>query len=1034
MRVGDDQGLSFGKLLRRARIAAGLTQEQLAEMAGLSTRGISDLEREARRMPRQDTVDLLVTALGLGEEEQQSWRRARTRTVSRTGKSPAPPMQPTALAGRKHEIKALDLALEQVTMGYGQMVLIAGEPGIGKTRLAEEVSARVRNRHVLTLWGRCYEGTGTPAYWPWIQILRSQLDRCNRDMLRRHMGSGARDLALLLPELYGWWPDLSRSALEGETSRFRLFESMVACLTYLAEDQPLVMILDDLQWADQSSLLLLTFLAREIRAHRVLLLGLYRDTEIERNETLTSAVVEVIRQPGNQQLSLGGLHQHEVQSIIDLLVAEGAPPGLADRVAERTGGNPFYVVEIVRYLGSAGTSDVPDGDADWHLAIPIGVRELIRQRLGHLSAEGREAVEVASVIGREFDLRLLHKVSHVPAEELLDMLEEAVQEKIVRGPAGVAANYRFVHDLIRETIYDDLTPSRRIRLHEQTGLELERLHETESSSHYTRIAHHFLQAVPVSGHWRAINYLDKAGNQAMCSIAYDDAAKHYANGIELLEHYAGLDSEQGAELVLNLGEALRRSGRIPRARETFQQAAGIARRHDLTNHLARAAIGFSGGIVLSGRDDPDAQRLLREASQSLGPEDSALKAQCLARAALAYSGIPDAEFPEWRALSIEAVEIARRVEDPEALAIALHAHHRELWGSGRLELRDGMAVAAEMVDVAKTAGNDELLFTGLCWQMFEPLVLGDMRTVDRLFAECEQLASELRQPFYTFMVTSLRSMRALLAGRLAEAEALTEQARLIAQDVGVPQDYDRFWWWLLTYQIYREYDQFSELEMLYGDSLEGTTHSILMNRIISSQLALLHASEAGIRSDSNRSADVSNALAEIEAALTEVISSQGYGSKSHTVYALVHLAEAASILRDESSARRLYELLVPDAGYVATVGGSFMCVGSVAHYCGLLSSVLGRRDEADQHFRDALRMNEQIGARPFATRTRYAWANLLLEYGSVPGDRGRASDLLDAVDQEATQMGMISLKRQAKELRNQHFTSPSPDAHTTRPP
>jgi DNA-binding CsgD family transcriptional regulator/transcriptional regulator with XRE-family HTH domain len=1021
-----DHHYSFGALLRHARVAAGLTQEELAERAGLSTRGISDLERGARRTPRRDTLALLAEALQLDEVERRKWQRFRSQPRESTPSTISSPTQPLALVGREREFGILHEALEQTISGRGQVILLTGEPGAGKTRLAEELTGHANALHIQTTWGRCYPGAGAPAFWPWIQLLRALLNRHDPDQVRTCLGDGARDIAQILPELRKWWSDLPPTILEGDTARFRLYDSMTTFLRNLADDHPLLIVLDDLQWADHSSLLLLEFLAREIQENRLLLLGLYRDTEVNSGEPLTAVVAEITRQPQNRNLTLQGLSQHEVRTMIELLVGGAIPAGLDAQVANRTAGNPFFIMEMIGFLETTGLSNLPTGQGEWHAAIPTGVRELIRQRLRQMPGDCQDALEVASIIGREFDLRLLREISQLPTEKLLDALDTAVRARILQAPSGIAVNYRFIHDLIRETVYDDLPPSRRVELHDKVGRALERLSRRETSPQYGRVAHHFLLAAPLDSYEPALRYLTLAGDQAMESIAYDNAAEYFGKAVELLRQSGELDTQRGAELMLRLGEAQRRAGNIPSARATFQNAAAIARHKNLPEHLARAALGVSGGIVLVGRNDEVARTLLDEASKLLGTGDSALRAECLARKALTFPITVSEEEAESRFnISREAVEIARRVGDPGSLAIALHARHRDLWRAGTNQLGEGLTIASDMVEAARETGNLELIFTGLCWQMFEPLATGDMATVDHLFRDCELAASELRQPFYTFMITSLRAMRVILDGRLAEAAELTERGRSIAEAIGVTHDYGTFWWWLLSYQVFREQDRLHELEVLIIDQvaeISGWTN--FTARSVDAQRALIHAWTIANQQSLTYSSNRLDVITEVNTTLDEILSDMHYGPRPHAMFALVHLAEAIELLDMHDSAARLYEVLIVDAKFVATIGGSFMCVGSIAHYCGILACMLGRWDEAEQHFEAALAMNERMRARPFAARTRYWWARMLLQRGKAE-DRERALTLLEEANQAADKMGMIALRRETEQLRQRHFETAS---------
>jgi DNA-binding CsgD family transcriptional regulator/transcriptional regulator with XRE-family HTH domain/tetratricopeptide (TPR) repeat protein len=1021
----------FGERLRRARLAAGLTQEELAERAGLSVRGISDLERGARRSPRRDTLALLADALQLDEAERERWLRARRIATSN---DPAPdilPLYRTSLVGRQRELELLHGAVDRGASGHGSVVLIGGEPGVGKTRLAGDLADYAGHRGFFPIWGRCHEDEGAPSYWPWVQILRVVLDSRERSTLRHAMGLGASDLAQLLPELHRLWPDLPRVTIEGEPARFRLFDSVTTFLRNVSGRQPLLIVLDDLQWADRSSLQLLEFLGRSIQSDPLVVLALFRDSEVDQNQPLAGTIVEVNREPANQHIWLRGLSEPEVQVMIRTLSDGGIPEDLVPTISARTGGNPFFVGEIVGLLDALPAASQRREHLDWTRVIPLGVRELIRQRLGRVSPQCREILAVASVIGREFDLRLLSGVSEQPAGELVDPLDEAVRARLIDEPSEATIPYRFVHDLIRETIYDDLRPTRRLRLHERVALTLERLHASNLAPRYGRIARHFVLAAPIAGHERAVRYLTLAGDQAMRHVAYSNAADHFSEAIDLLAHFCSANDEHRVDALLGLAEAWRRAGDIPKARETFQLAADIARSVNLPQHFARAAIGFSGGIVLLGRYDTAAIALLDEAAELLGPEDSALKAQCMARSALAFEGYGKERPPERLTLSQRAVEIARRVGDPEALAVALHVHHQDLRRTGDVSRYTRLTVPQAMVEAAADAGNLELLFTGRCWRMFGPLLIGDVPMVDSLIRDCQQLAAELRQPFYTYVLTGIRAMRAVLSGRLSEAGELAEQARLLGEEVGVPSLHRVFWEWLFKFQLSAELDRMDDLNPLALDTLERMSESPTLDyplrwQVVAAQIAVMRASGL-IGADSSRHETQTLArVTDIGSLVTELGLRRRNGWISHCLYAAVHLAQAASIVNDTGSARVMHDWLAPDARFVATVGGAFMCVGSVAHYVGLLSTTLSWWDDAERHFGTALATNERIGARPFAARTRYAWAEMLLRRGRRD-DRERARRLLADASVAAAEIGMLSLQRQASELGSHYFGQPSLD-------
>lgn len=999
-------------MLRRARRAAGLTQEELAERAGLSVRGVSDIERGARQSPRRDTIALLGKALGLTEDELRSW----IQTVRARNRKPGVTSPSLVLFGRERETSALHSAIAAARSSRGSIVLIGGEPGVGKTSLCEQASVHAQQQGLRVVWGRCYEGEGAPAYWPWIQALRSLIGHANLEYVKQIASPGAGELLNLLPESEQWWPSIQPSNLEGESARFRLFNAVSVVLRSFAETRPLFIALDDLQWADRSSLLLLEYLTDDVQDSQIMIAGLYRDTDVDSHHPLAATVLEVRRRRVNSHLALGGLDTNSVSSILRSLVNEPVSKTMAETLTERTGGNPFFVSEIAQFLAAPSVTEAQSAAAEWEQAIPLGIRELIDRRLQRFSDDCRAVLSVASVIGKSFNLRVVSGVTGIRNDTLLDLLDEVTRAGLIDQPMGIAVSYRFTHDLVREAIYDKLSPSQRLSLHADVGRTLERLYEFDLAPHLNRIAYHYTIAAPVAGHDPAVRFLNHAGEQAMKQIAYSDAAQHFHTAVELTEQYGDLNSNQGAELLLKLGEARRRGGEIPNARESFQRAAAIARTRHNGAQLARAAIGMAPAIVLLGQGDPPAFSMLDEACNALDTGQSGTSALCLAYRALVHAGNEAPDVARRLELSGEALEVAREIDEPRALAVALHARHRDLWANQRFTSSDSSMIAAAAVDAAERTGDPELLFTMLCWRMFEPLALGDFDLVDSLLARCFKLAEELRQPFYEFMSTSLRSSRSIMAGHLASARELTDRAWAIASRVNLPQPYDVVWRWTLEFSILRETGQLAALEDFareYFDTfLEDPGHWRLYRVQLHAALVLRWIAP----NDTGSSESPSRLLSQNHELVAELVAANDYRYASHTRYALVHLAEAASILGNHQAADLLYKALEPQRHLVATVGGAFMSLGSVSRYLGLLATTLERWDDAERHFRDGLEMNERTGATLFAARTRHDWAGMLVKRGS-PGDYNRAGELVDQVATVASDLDLPVLFEQAEQIR-----------------
>ena len=429
----------------------------------------------------------------------------------------SPGVMRTPLVGRARELVLLDDRLAAAHRGAGYLVLVAGEPGIGKTRLAEELASVAGEHGARVLWGRCYEGEGAPVYWPWVQILRAHVRERDPAVLRAELGAGAAEIAQLVADVRDRLPDLSAPVpAEPAHARFRLFEAITTFLCNAAATRPLVLILDDLHWADTPSLRLLQFLRHELRTSRLLVLGTYRDSEVDQGHPLTETLVALAREPTTTRIHLPGLGAADVARIIEHVAGSTASEALVAAIADQTEGNPFFVTELARLIADDRSQRDDDG-VPRLLVLPQSVREAIGQRLRHLSPACHRLLTVAAVLGREFGLAELARADDLAAEPLLDVLAEAETARVIAA-AGMG-RYRFSHALIREALYEHVPTARRIRLHRQVGEALEGLYAADIEPHLAELAHHFVQAAPVGDPGKAVTYARRAGDRALAQLA-----------------------------------------------------------------------------------------------------------------------------------------------------------------------------------------------------------------------------------------------------------------------------------------------------------------------------------------------------------------------------------------------------------------------------------------------------------------------------------------------------------------------------------
>lgn len=901
--------------------------------------------------------------------------------------------------GREAEMVELKAQLDDALSGRARLVMLVGEPGIGKTRTADELATYAALRGAQVLWGRCYEGEGAPAYWPWVQIIRSYVHDRDPKTLVSEMGPGAADIAQVVSEVRDRLPGLPEPpALDPDSARFRLFDSVSTFLRNATRSRPLVLVIDDLHWADQPSLRLLHFLAREVREARLLVVGTYRDVELRRDHPLQATLAELNREQLHRRINLRGLTEEDVARYIRMTAGVEPRPALVAKIYEETEGNPFFVSEVVRLLTSEGTLAREEDSGTWSIAIPQGVREVVGRRLNLVSEDCNRLLAVASVVGRDFSLNVLEAVGDLSVDRLLEVLEEAVRSRLVAEVPGSLGRYRFSHALIRETLYEELSSPRRVRLHRQVGEVLEALYGP-SGPHLTELAHHFFEAAPAGGVARAIEYAVRAGERASSLLAYEEAAGHYERALQALE-LRGADDSMRCDLLLGLGDARWGAGEATRARETFQGAASLARRLGDAHRLARAAlrygeVGFGGVYVEAWAFDETKVGLLEEALKALGDEESDLTVRVKARLAPAMYFSPYDSRARREELSAGALEMARRLGDGATLAYALNARHLAVWEPENVEER--LALATEIVQLAREAGDRPLELTGRVWRLADALELGRMQEVEREIEGYARVAEELRQPRYLAYVYMFRGMRAIMRGEFDEAEMMAEKLLRLGTRVEDPNA-------ILCYHVQMFYMRYKQ-----GRAAEAVESSRYVRDVVPA------GSGAAIEAYANFFGG-----RELDALAFVLQSAETDYSGIPGGFRLGGLCNLALVVHDAGSverAGRVYELLLPFAGRVGLAGRDVVvCFGAVSRYLGILADLLGRFEDAERHFEEGLRGNERIGARPFVGFTQHEHARMLLRRRS-PGDRERALQLLTRAVATAGALGMKGLLKDALALK-----------------
>ena len=684
-------------------------------------------DRAAALAAGERFAERLRGALGIPPSRET---RALLDELRRTPTAPvAPPRalertHATAFVGRRAELDRLRASWAGVQMHRDRrLMLLAGEPGVGKTRLAHEFASAALADGATVLLGRCSEEPLAP-FEPFAEALRQ---------------AGA--------------PDALQPGAPGAVgARHRLFDAVDAAL---ADRAPLLLVIDDLHWADRGTLLLASFVLRSARPGPLAIVGTYRDTELGRHSPLTGALADLQRDGALDRIGLRGLDEDDVAALArSLLGADDA----AARIHARTGGNAFFVEEVLRGLAEIGTPEVPES-----------VRHAVGVRLSRLSDAANEMLAVAAILGLEQDASALQATAGLDPDAEEAALDEILRARLLQ-PAVTPRRYEFAHALVREAVLHELNALRRQRLHRDAADALTALGEDR---HLEEIAAHLFEATDAR---RAADMLTRAGRRALDRLAYEDAAERFARALEALA-LADAGDEAGPVLLAR-GDALLRAGEPAAARDAFTAAAQLARRANDAVLLGEAALGFAGlGIAIVGLDTETIARLEEALERATDP---VLRSRLQARLGVELYYAPDRTRAE--ALSAEAVATARAAGNGNALASALNARHVALWRPDRLEER--LATAADMIAAARETGERHAELQARNWRVADLFELGDMPAFREEAARHARLADELRLPSFQWYTPLWAAVEALLSGRYEEAAGLAEEARELGVRAG----------------------------------------------------------------------------------------------------------------------------------------------------------------------------------------------------------------------------------------------------------
>jgi tetratricopeptide (TPR) repeat protein len=878
--------------------------------------------------------------------------------------------------GRNALLSALRVHLEQAARGQGRGILLLGEPGIGKTRCADEVARAAAALGMQGHFTRCHETEGAPGLWPWVQLAEALCACRDEGSLREILEPDLVALAPLLPaearRLSG--ADLRGGAPESE-ARYRLFEALTGMLRRAAGQQPLLLVIDDLQWADPASVLLARFVLREVRQAPIALLCLYRDSEILSEHPLAQPLADLAAE--SAAFRLDGLAEEDVARFMEHVAGFEVADVLTGAVHAQTGGNPLFLVEVVRLLATEDRLGGPGATPPASAPLPSTVRHTVQRRVASLHPNTRRVLQSATAIGNEFDREILEYTDPAGRDELTRALDEACEARILQPVAEGIARFRFAHHLIREAIYESLPGTERARLHRGVGEAIVSLRSPDLGPHFAELSHHFLIAAPTGTAALAAGFAERGAREAARIFSFEGATQLYEQALRAVD-LARADGGDATELErlrcrvrVGLGEVLWQRGERRAARDQYTAAIQAARELGDAALLARAAIG------VAGRNDlpmglPDASvNVLEEALEALPRDDSRVRVRVLANLVrVKYFGEEREQVQRW---AEEAVARAERIGHPGTLFAALEAMHYALLVPEGLEQR--LRISARLPGLARRSGSIRFEALAHLWRVVDLLELPDVAGADAEIASFERLAREMQQPFYRWLASGFRATRAQMEGRLSEAEQLMTEALRSGGEADSPNALTFFGTQL--FHLRHEQGRAGEL-MATMQKMVTDNPALPVFRI---GISLIHAI-----CDRREEARTS----------FEQVAARDFEDVPRDLHRIPMLTSAASVcayLGDRRRAALLHEELVRHEGRVFVAGVATYWGGSIDRILGLLEETLGRLDDAISHYESAAELAAKAGAHLLHAHTSCDLARAL-GARAAPGDGGRAEELL----------------------------------------
>jgi tetratricopeptide (TPR) repeat protein len=897
----------------------------------------------------------------------------------------------TPFVGRAGESAELRRYLDRAKNGRGSLVMVGGEPGVGKTRLTAEFEAQARRHGLLTLTGGCYDQDTSPSYIPFIEIIESLIRSMEPEALLGTLGETAPEVARIVPELR-----------RPEQERRHLLNNIRDFFERLAGRQPLLLVLEDLHWADDSTVLSLQHMAQRINELPVLVVGTYRDMELDTAPCLARAMEEMLRRRQAHDLILKRLSADDVAAMLSARSGQKPPARLADLIYRETDGNPFFVEEIFKFLAEEGR--LFDSEGQWRAEVeireeevPRGVDMIISRRLKRVSDECRRVLTAAAVVGRRFSFVLLKTLMGIDEDTLLDAIEAAERAQLVSSTLEETEDqYMFFHELIRQTLLSRLSPARRRRLHVRVGEAIENLYADSLDQHMPALAHHFFQARNAADTGKTLHYLTLAGERALSASAFEDTVRLFDNALTLIPEG---DKQTRADLLYKRGLALRSIGRREEATVNWREAQAIYEELGNEQAIGRICEVLSSTLFWEDANFPEAHKAVERGLSALGDRIDASRCHMLATAAILATAMPG-NYQQSHDLFDQAISVANELGDERVLGPILH--RKAQWHNIHWQAMEAVDAGRRGCELSCAARNLYEAADSLAAAEYGFTVLGRIDEAIEIRAEVESLAARSGNDIARWMSHGNSSIREFITGAdLARIEdsmsAHLEFTRSTALPMMLAVDYTHLGTtqflsgkWEEAQKNFREGADIAFLAAFYGLSL-GALFRFL--------------AYAG---------DKETALGMLPQ-MKDIMPQPGQPAYVGAWTTLKSTVEGLVMLGEWDEAAKLYPLTLEA---ISTGNLIYWSWDNLVQTIAGIAAMAGHQwDKAAEHYEIAVRQAHEMPFRIEQPEVRRWYARMLIER-NAPGDKDKARTLLTEAIEMYRDIGMPKHLDMAEKLMN----------------